>query len=126
MDKVARAFRPEFLNRIDETIIFNPLGREELKEIANLMLNELEERLKQKDIVLDVSDDAVNVLCSEGYDPANGARPLKRAIERLIAEPLGEMILEGEIKQGDRVSVDADDKNLITFRNNGFVRKKCS
>ena len=112
-NKVAGTFRPEFLNRIDEIIVFNPLSREGLKEIAGLMLNDLKERLKEKEIALEVSDNAVEHLCSKGYDAANGARPLRRVIERLVTEPLSERILSGELKQGSRVFVDADNERII-------------
>jgi ATP-dependent Clp protease ATP-binding subunit ClpC len=112
-NKVAGTFRPEFLNRIDEIIIFHPLGSEGLKDIAGLMLKDLKERLKQKEITLEFSDNAVEFLCSKGYDAANGARPLRRVIERLITEPLSERILSDELKQGSRVFVDADNERII-------------
>lgn len=112
-NKVASTFRPEFLNRIDEISVFNPLSREALKAIAGLMLNDLKERLKQKEITLDVSDNAVEHLCIKAYDAANGARPLRRVIERLVTEPLSERILSDELKQGSRVFVDVDNERII-------------
>ena len=117
-NKVAGTFRPEFLNRIDELIIFKPLGREGLKEIAGLMLGDLKERLKEKEITLEVSDNAVEHLCIKGYDAANGARPLRRVIERLVTEPLSERILSGELKPGSTVFVDADNERIIFKRDN--------
>jgi len=106
LQRIKAVFRPEFLNRIDEIIIFNPLGTEEIEKIAHIQLNKLSDRLAKKGIILHVKDEMVKLICRKGYDPINGARPLRRTIEHLIAEPLSEKILKGEIREGSEVVVD--------------------
>ena len=106
LQRIKAVFRPEFLNRIDEIIIFNPLGTEEIEKIAQIQLNKLSDRLAKKGIILHVKDEMVKLICRKGYDPINGARPLRRTIEHLIAEPLSEKILKGEIREGSEVVVD--------------------
>jgi len=101
------AFRPEFLNRIDETIIFHRLGQDAIAQIVNLKIHVLNERLAEQGIVLSLTDSARTALSRKGFDPHYGARPLERAIKRLIENPLAEKIVAGEIAEGDRVSVDA-------------------
>jgi ATP-dependent Clp protease ATP-binding subunit ClpB len=100
-------FRPEFLNRIDETVIFHRLGREELREIVDLQLARVIERLALRRIVLEVTEAARDAIAEGGYDPAFGARPLKRAIQRMVENPLALALLEGGAKDGDSVVVDA-------------------
>ncbi len=100
-------FRPEFLNRIDETVIFHRLGREELREIVDLQLARVVERLAARRIALEVTDAARDAIAEVGYDPAFGARPLKRAIQRMVENPLALRLLEGGAKDGDAVVVDA-------------------
>ena len=107
-------FRPEFLNRVDETIIFTRLDKEQLKEIIDIQLSYLLKRLAERKIKLEVTDKAKELLANEGYDPAFGARPLKRAIQRLLQDPLSMKILEGEFKEGDTVTADAK-KGVIVF-----------
>jgi len=100
------AFRPEFLNRIDETIVFHPLGREQLGAIVGVQLGQLEKRLKGRGMGLEVSESAVLLLGDEGFDPAYGARPLKRVIQQRLENPLAQRILRGEFVEGDVVRVD--------------------
>ena len=100
-------FRPEFLNRVDEVVVFEALSREQLSEIVELQLARLRERLAERRIELDVTDAAKELLAEEGWDPAYGARPLKRAIQRLVENPLALRLLEGEFSEGDVVLVDA-------------------
>src|SRR6185295_94631 len=106
---------PEFLNRIDEVVIFMPLDRAQLARIVDIQLNHLRRRLGERRMELDVTDAAKEVLGREGYDPTFGARPLKRTIQRLVQDPLALRILEGEFHEGDVVVVDADG-DALTFR----------
>jgi ATP-dependent Clp protease ATP-binding subunit ClpB len=106
------AFKPEFLNRVDETIIFNNLGRDPIKLIVEIQLKRLRQNLANRKMALEITDEAKALLADKGYDPVYGARPLKRIIQRLIQDPLAVKILEGEFKEGDRVKVDAEDDEL--------------
>jgi ATP-dependent Clp protease ATP-binding subunit ClpB len=108
MDALRAAFRPEFINRIDEIVIFNPLGKEQLARIVGLLLKSVESLLAERQITLEITPAATEVLLREGYDPAYGARPLRRTIQRLIQDPLALQILEGKVLPGDRVRVDRD------------------
>ena len=110
MEALKQSFRPEFLNRIDEIVIFNPLGKAQLERIVNFMLKNVEKLLAERKITLELTPAANDLLLSEGYDPAYGARPLRRTIQRLIQDPLALQILEGKILPGDHVSVDRDGK----------------
>jgi ATP-dependent Clp protease ATP-binding subunit ClpC len=105
-DALKQLFRPEFLNRIDATIIFHPLTNAEIHQIARQMLVRVQVQLKDHSLTLDVRDDAVDLLAKRGYDPAFGARPLRRIITNLIEDPLSEGVLEGRFKPGDTVVVD--------------------
>ncbi len=107
-------FRPEFLNRVDETVIFHRLERAQIAAIVDIQLKHLLARLAERKITLTVTDKAKELLANEGYDPAFGARPLKRTIQRLVQDPLSMRMLEGEFKEGDKVSADAK-KGEIEF-----------
>jgi ATP-dependent Clp protease ATP-binding subunit ClpB len=120
MDVVRRAFRPEFLNRLDEIILFNRLGRNEMKQIVNIQLKYLQRLLADRKIVLNVNDRAKNWLANTGYDPVYGARPLKRVIQRQLQNPLATMLLSGVIKDGDTVEVSVKDGQL-TLNGNKFA-----
>ena len=113
MDAVRAHFRPEFLNRLDETIIFDRLGRKDMDGIVDLQLARLEKRLVGRKIVLQLDDGAKTWLADEGYDPVFGARPLKRVIQRALQNPLAEMLLAGDIRDGDTVPVSAGAEGLI-------------
>ena len=115
MDALREHFRPEFLNRIDEVVIFTPLDRAQLARIVDIQLGQLRRRLAERRIELEVTDAAKALLGREGYDPTFGARPLKRTIQRLLQDPLALRILEGEFKDGDIITVDAVNA-AITFR----------
>jgi ATP-dependent Clp protease ATP-binding subunit ClpB len=106
------AFKPEFLNRVDETIIFNNLGREEIKSIVEIQLKRLRRNLAQRKLSLEITDPAKALIAEKGYDPVYGARPLKRTIQRLIQDPLAVKILAGEFKEGDRVKIDSEGDEL--------------
>jgi ATP-dependent Clp protease ATP-binding subunit ClpB len=108
MDALRAHFKPEFLNRVDDIIVFQPLGKEQLTRIVELRLNDLRRLLADRKISIELTDRARELLFSEGYDPAYGARPLKRAIQRLIQDPLALKILDGEVPHGDHILVDAD------------------
>jgi ATP-dependent Clp protease ATP-binding subunit ClpB len=120
MDALRAAFRPEFINRIDEIVIFNPLGKEQLARIVNLLLKNVEQLLAERKISLQLTPAAMDLLLSEGYDPAYGARPLRRTIQRLIQDPLALRILEGTVLPGDHVKVDRDgQKDAMKFERVG-------
>jgi len=99
------AFLPEFLNRIDETIIFHPLGRAENKQIVGIQLKRLEHQLVEANLTLKISDEARDRLAEEGFDPAFGARPLKRVIQQRLANPLATALLEQKVDAGDMVEI---------------------
>uniref|UniRef100_UPI0040475D74 ATP-dependent chaperone ClpB n=2 Tax=Yoonia sp. TaxID=2212373 RepID=UPI0040475D74 len=113
MDAVRAHFRPEFLNRLDETIIFDRLARDDMAGIVTIQLGLLDKRLAGREIRLDLSDGALKWLADEGYDPVFGARPLKRVIQRAVQDPLAEMILAGDVMDGATVSVDVGPDGLI-------------
>jgi ATP-dependent Clp protease ATP-binding subunit ClpB len=108
MQALRAAFRPEFINRIDEIVIFNPLGKEQLGRIVGMLLKSVEKLLAERQIMLELTPAARELILREGYDPAYGARPLRRTIQRLIQDPLALQILEGKVLPGDRVRVDRD------------------
>ena len=108
LDEMRHHFRPEFLNRIDETIVFHALSEEHLKQIVVIQLKRLTERLADRQITLELTDAAKTHLVHTGYDPSYGARPLKRAIQREIENPLGRLLLEGKVRDGQTVKVDYD------------------
>jgi len=108
MEALRQSFRPEFINRIDEIVIFNPLGKDQLMNIVDLLLKSVDKLLEERKITLALTPAAKELVLREGYDPAYGARPLRRAIQRLIQDPLAMEILEGKILPGDHVIVDRD------------------
>jgi ATP-dependent Clp protease ATP-binding subunit ClpB len=105
-------FKPEFLNRIDDIVVFRPLGTEQLTKIVDLRLEDLKQLLAGRKITLELTEAAKHTLFTSGYDPAYGARPLKRAIQRMIQDPLAMKILDGEVLHGDHVVVDSKDGKL--------------
>ena len=115
--EIERAFNPEFLNRVDDTIVFHPLSKDEIAEIVHILLAEMRERLSEEDMTLTITDGAVELLVDEGYDKKFGARPLKRAIQKFLEDPLSEKILTAEVTAGDEIEVDADpDGGSLTLR----------
>jgi ATP-dependent Clp protease ATP-binding subunit ClpB len=115
MEQVAQHFRPEFINRIDETVVFHPLTREQIRAIAQIQLQSLTARLKEKDIGISISDAAIDILGELGFDPVYGARPLKREIQQAIENPIAMSILAGEFAAGDRIAVDIDENRNFSF-----------
>jgi ATP-dependent Clp protease ATP-binding subunit ClpB len=108
MEALRAAFRPEFLNRIDDIVLFKPLGHEQLAKIVDLELLKVGKMLTERNVTLVMSAAAIERVLREGYDPAYGARPLRRTIQRLVQDPLALEILEGRVLPGDTVRVDAD------------------
>jgi len=117
-------FRPEFLNRIDEIVIFHPLGREHLAGIVDIQLKRVRHLLTEKSFHLDVSDEARKYLADVGYDPDFGARPLKRAIQRELQDPLALKILSGEFSEGDTIRVDSGKDELVFSIGESFVEEE--
>jgi len=113
MGALRQTFRPEFLNRIDETIVFHSLGREELEQIVELLLTHVRRLVEGQGMELEVSDEARRSVVEAGYDPQWGARPLKRAIQRLIENPLSRELLGGRFEEGDRIRVEVADGKLV-------------
>ena len=112
MDVIKETFRPEFLNRLDEIIVFTELNRDELMRIINLMLDEVTAEAEQKGISISYTDKAREFIIEKGYDPKYGARPLRRTIQRYIEDELTEQFFLGNIKPGDRITVDADESGI--------------
>jgi ATP-dependent Clp protease ATP-binding subunit ClpB len=122
---LAGYFKPEFLNRVDDIIVFHPLGREQLAKIVELRLEDLRRQLAERKISLELTEAAKELILNQGYDPAFGARPLKRSIQRLIQDPLALKILDGDVLHGDHVVVDADKlAGKLTFNGSDRVGLK--
>jgi len=119
MEVVSSHFRPEFINRIDDVVVFHPLGREEIRAIAGLQIGILRKRLAEREIGLRLSDAALDHIGQAGYDPVYGARPLKRAIQSQLENPLAQEILAGRFAPGDAVEVDVSDDRLEFRRGDG-------
>lgn len=112
MDIVAQHFRPEFINRVDETVVFHPLQKEQIRDIAKIQLQHLATRLQEQDFTLQISDAAIDVLGDAGFDPVYGARPLKRAIQQNLENPLAQMILQGDYIPGDTINITVENAAL--------------
>jgi len=108
LEEMHNHFRPEFLNRVDEIVVFHSLSREHLKQIVEIQLERLRARLEERHITLELTDRAREYLAATGYDPSYGARPLKRAIQKELETPLGRLLLKGEVSDGQTVVADAD------------------
>jgi ATP-dependent Clp protease ATP-binding subunit ClpC len=113
MEALKKTFRPEFLNRVDEIIVFHPLSRDEIKQICGLMLNETAKRMEQNNINITFTDEVKDFLAEKGYDKTFGARPLKRTIQEHIEDKLAEAILDGKVKEGDSVSISYDGEKVV-------------
>ena len=122
MGELKKTFRPEFLNRVDEVIVFHPLDEDHIRSIVGVMTDVLAKRLKQNEITITVTDEAKAFLAKKGFDPVYGARPLRRSIQTMIEDRLAEQMLEGKIKAGDEVLIELDvDKMKFTVRNRAAV-----
>ncbi|HDP70327.1 MAG TPA: ATP-dependent Clp protease ATP-binding subunit [Actinobacteria bacterium] len=115
MEELKRVFRPEFLNRVDDTIVFHKLKEEDIKAIVDLMIERVKKQLKEKDITITLTDKAKTLLSKEGYDDALGARPLRRAIQRLVEDPLSEAILRGKFTKNRKIKVDVQENKIVFF-----------
>ena len=113
MEIVGQHFRPEFINRVDESVVFHPLGKEQIKLIAKIQIANLQKRLQEKEFTLEISDKAMDFLSEAGFDPVYGARPLKRSIQQYLENPLAKDILEGKFKAGDKIKVDREGDGLV-------------
>src|SRR3989339_1683577 len=113
MDEMKKEFRPEFLNRIDEIIVFHPLSDAELKQIAKLILSDVERQMEEQEMQLAIDDEITSMIVKEGYDPKFGARPLRRAVRRLIENPLSNQLIEGKFKAGDKVAAVVKDGKIV-------------
>ena len=116
MEKVGQQFRPEFINRIDEAVVFHPLGREQIRAISAIQIDHLRQRLLDKEIGFEITDAALDLLGEAGFDPVYGARPMKRAIQQQLENPLAQEILSGYFAVGDTINVDADHDGLRFFK----------
>jgi len=115
LGELKKEFRPEFLNRVDEIIVFHPLSEEDIRQIVKLMANTIIKRMQQNNIIMEISDAALEYLAKKGFDPVYGARPLRRSMQNMIEDRLAEEMLEGKIKQGDSIKVDlVEDKIVVT------------
>jgi ATP-dependent Clp protease ATP-binding subunit ClpB len=115
-EMLRQAFKPEFLNRVDDIIIFRPLSHEDIERIVEIQIKRVERLLADRKLTIEVTPAAKTLIVAEGYDPVYGARPLKRAIQRLLQNPLAIAVLEGQYAEGDRVRADrAKDGNSLTF-----------
>jgi ATP-dependent Clp protease ATP-binding subunit ClpB len=117
MEKVSQNFRPEFINRIDEAVVFHPLGREQIRAISGIQIELLRKRLLEREINLEMTAEALDLLGEAGFDPVYGARPMKRAIQQQLENPLAQEILSGNFAAGDTIKVDVDNEGLRFFKN---------
>jgi ATP-dependent Clp protease ATP-binding subunit ClpB len=123
MEGLRRTFRPEFLNRIDEIVTFRSLGPEEIHRIVDIQMRDLQKRLVERKITLELTEEARKTLAERGYDPVFGARPLKRAIQRMVENPLAVEILAGKFREGDHIVVDTKNRETFTFRKKAAVEQ---
>jgi len=113
LEEMKKTFRPEFLNRIDGVVVFHALSQDHIRQIVELMLSQIESQLKEKDIKLEITDAAKDLLGEKGYDPTFGARPLRRVIEHMIEDPLSEALLEGRFHSGETVQIDCQNGEIV-------------
>jgi ATP-dependent Clp protease ATP-binding subunit ClpB len=112
MEAMHQHFRPEFLNRVDEIVIFHRLEREHLREIADIQLHHVRQLLARRNVTLALTEAAADLLINEGYDPVYGARPLKRVLQRRLVDPLAMQLIQGDIREGDHIVVDVENGEL--------------
>ena len=113
LEETKRVFKPEFLNRLDEIIVFHTLGKPDLMKIVDLEVNKVKRRLQLKEIEIVLDDAAHEFVIEKGYDPTYGARPMRRAVERYLEDPLAEELLKGNVKAGDLVHVTVENGKLV-------------
>jgi ATP-dependent Clp protease ATP-binding subunit ClpC len=112
MDELKRIFNPEFLNRVDETIVFNALGRKEIAKIVEIQLAEVQEKLVERNVTINVTESAKNLILDKGFDPILGARPLRRSIQKLLEDRLAEEFLNNRFTDGDTITIEAGNDQL--------------
>jgi ATP-dependent Clp protease ATP-binding subunit ClpC len=122
-EELKRTFRPEFLNRVDEIIVFHDLTLDHIREIVDFQMRDIRDRLSEHEISIELTDEARDWLADEGYDPKFGARPLRRTLQREVETPLSKKLLGGELEAGDSVLVDADSEKGVEFKTKGKKRK---
>ena len=120
LELLKQNMRPEFLNRIDEIIMFRPLNKKQIREVVRLQLNLVAKQLEKNEIMISATDDAVNLLAEIGFDPAMGARPVKRVIQRQILNELSKQILEEKIRTNDNITIDVIDDQFVFY--NGSLK----
>ena len=113
LGEMKKRFRPEFLNRLDATVVFHTLSKEHIRKIVDLMLSQVTQSLKEKDISIEITNSAKDLIGKKGYDPVFGARPLRRTIQNLVEDPLAESMLQGNFSSGDSVVIDTDNENIV-------------
>ena len=113
MEELKRTFRPEFLNRVDEIIVFHSLKEEDVKDIVNIMVKDLEKRMKKLDININVTENTIDYISKKGFDPEYGARPLERTITKMIEDQLAEEILKGNVSKEDNIVIDYKEDKLV-------------
>lgn len=113
LQELKKQFKPEFINRIDEIIVFHKLNTDEIKQIIDITLKQIEDRLKEKEIILDVDENVKDLIIANGIDSNYGARPLKRAIQEMIEDKIAEEIIEGNIKKGDNVKITEQEGKIV-------------
>ena len=113
MDVVGTHFRPEFINRVDEVVVFHPLARNQIRGIANIQISLLQSRLADRELSLELDDDVMESICETGFDPVYGARPLKRAIQQLLENPLAQEVLAGSYHPGHTIKVTLSDAGFV-------------
>ena len=116
MEEAKKVFKPEFLNRLDEILVFRPLNKEDLIQVLDLEMSKLASRLELKDITLKLEDEARDLLIQKGYNPVYGARPMRRTVEQMVQDPLAEEILRGHIRPGELVKVGVDKERLVFYQ----------
>ena len=124
MERVGQHFRPEFINRIDESVVFHPLGREQIRAISVIQLEYLRRRLQDRELGLVLSEAALDQLGEAGFDSVYGARPMKRIIQQQLENPLAQKILAGEFVGGDVIQVDIDEAHQLVFTRHQTVLQK--
>ncbi|MGC9322857.1 MAG: ATP-dependent Clp protease ATP-binding subunit ClpC, partial [Kosmotogaceae bacterium] len=116
LEEVKRTFRPEFLNRLDEIVVFHQLTKDQIKVIIDILMRDMRKRLKEKNLELSLSDKAQDFLVEEGFNPVYGARPLKRALQKYVEDPLSEELLRGRFREGDVINVEVKNRTLVFAR----------
>jgi ATP-dependent Clp protease ATP-binding subunit ClpC len=113
LDEMKKTFRPEFLNRIDGVVVFHALNKEHIRKIVELMLSQVQGQLKEKDLKIEITEAAKDYLGEKGYDPAFGARPLRRVIEREVEDQLSDALLNGKFRSGETIKIDYQDGKIV-------------